>query len=360
LGFLKSLNLPITISIFLLLTIGILVIASSSISLSIQQTVFATLGLIAYIVITHTDYRTLTNLIKPSYFLIIFLLIIVFILGIETRGSMRWIPIGPLNIQPSEFAKPVIILFLAFYWSARSVTWVEILKSVLWILPILGLIYKQPDLGTTLTIGVIWLGALLGAGISFKKMLVLLTIMALTIPFSLSQLADYQKQRITTFLSPYEDPLGQGYNIIQSTIAVGSGQIVGKGLGQGTQSRLQFLPEFRTDFIFASVAEELGFLGSATIVLIYLFLISYCLRVASRSVDFFGFLICFCTASILLFQTTINIGMNVGLVPITGVTLPLISYGGSSLVATLVSLGLVASVAKIRRPVDVKSVGGYN
>jgi rod shape determining protein RodA len=344
----------------LLLSIGILVIASSSIALSVQQTIFAVLGFLAYFVIAQLDYRTLTNLIKPSYFLIILLLIIVFILGIETRGSMRWIPLGPLNIQPSEFAKPMMVLFLAFYWSARSVTWIEIFKSLLWTLPILGLIYKQPDLGTTLTIGVIWLGALLGAGISFKKVLVILAIVALMIPLSLTHLADYQKQRITTFLSPYEDPLGQGYNIIQSTIAVGSGQIVGRGLGQGTQSRLQFLPEFRTDFIFASVAEELGFLGSLTIVLIYLFLISYCLKVASKSVDFFGFLICFCSASILLFQTAVNIGMNVGIVPITGVTLPLISYGGSSLIATLISLGLVASVARIRRPVDVKSVGGYN
>lgn len=286
------------------------------------------------------------------YFLIILLLTLVFIVGYETRGSIRWIPLGIFNVQPSEFAKPVVILLLAAFWSIRKVTWLEILKSLCWILPVLLLVFKQPDLGTTLTIGVIWIGVLLGAGLNFRKALLLILIFLLTIPLSLSNLQGYQKQRIASFLSPEQDPLGQGYNIIQSTIAVGSGQILGKGLGQGTQSRLQFLPEFRTDFIFAAIAEELGFFGSITIIFIYLFLISYCLRLASLSADFFGFLICVGVAIMLLFQTAINIGMNVGLVPITGVTLPLISYGGSSLVATLICLGLVASVARLKRPID--------
>lgn len=350
--FLKSVNWPITVSIFLLLSIGVLVISSSSISLGLQQAAFAIFGVFLYLFISQLDYRTLVNLIKPMYFLTILLLIFVFILGIETRGSIRWIPLGFINIQPSEFAKPVMILFLAYFWSQRKVTWTEIFKSLLWVLPILGLVFKQPDLGTTLTLGVIWVGCLIGAGVSFKKSLILLSIFAIIIPLLLSQLQDYQKQRFTSFLDPGRDPLGQGYNIIQSTIAVGSGQIVGKGLGQGTQSRLQFLPEFRTDFIFAAMAEELGFLGSGMILLIYLFLISYCLRVASRSADFLGFLICTGTAVMLLFQTAVNIGMNVGIVPITGVTLPLISYGGSSLVATLVAMGLVASVSRLRRPID--------
>ena len=292
--------------------------------------------------------------------LIILLLILVFILGVETRGSIRWIPLGPVNIQPSEFAKPVIILFLAGFWSNRIVTWKNILKSFLWLLPVLGLVFKQPDLGTTITLGAIWLGFIFAAGISLKKGLVLLLTLVLVIPLILVGLADYQKDRLTSFLSPEQDPLGLGYNIIQSTIAIGSGEFIGRGLGQGTQSRLQFLPEFRTDFIFASLAEELGFLGSVTILLIYLFLISYSLKIASRSVDFFGFLLSIGVAVMIIFQTAVNIGMSVGLVPITGVTLPLISYGGSSLVATLISFGLLASVAKFKRPIDVSSVGGYN
>ena len=350
--FFQSVNWPITVAIFLLLSIGVLVISSSSITLGIQQAVFAIFGVFLYLIISQLDYRTIVNFIKPMYFLTILLLVFVSILGFETRGSVRWIPLGFINIQPSEFAKPVMILFLAYFWSQRKITWTEISKSFLWILPVLGLVFKQPDLGTTLTLGVVWVGCLIGAGISFKKTVLLLLIFTITIPLSLSHLQDYQKQRLTSFLSPEQDPLGQGYNIIQSTIAVGSGQIVGKGLGQGTQSRLQFLPEFRTDFIFAAMAEELGFLGSGVILLIYLFLISYSLRVASRSADFFGFLICIGTAVMLLFQTAVNIGMNVGIVPITGVTLPLISYGGSSLIATIIALGLVASVSRFRRPID--------
>ena len=145
------------------------------------------------------------------------------------------------------------------------------------------------------------------------------------------------------------DPLGRGYNLIQSTIAVGSGELLGRGLGRGTQSRLQFLPEFRTDFIFASIAEEMGFMGSMIILVIYLYLFIYCLKVAKEAPDTFGLLICLGSVSMLLFQMGVNIGMNIGLVPITGITLPLISYGGNSLIATMITLGLIASVAKLRR-----------
>ena len=160
---------------------------------------------------------------------------------------------------------------------------------------------------------------------------------------------------MTSFLSPTADPLGEGYNAIQSTIAVGSGEFSGRGLGHGTQSRLQFLPEFRTDFIFAAIAEELGFLGSILILVIYLWLILYCFKVASGTRDIFGFLMSAGVGINILFQTVVNIGMNIGLLPITGITLPLISYGGSSLLATLISLGFVASVAKKRRKVDIES-----
>lgn len=356
-GFLKSVNWSITVSLSLLLSVGIIVISSSSTALAIQQASFTFFGLLVYFFIASSDYRMLTNLIRPAYLIIILLLILVFILGVETRGSIRWIPLGPLNIQPSEFAKPVMILFLANFWIGRRVTWMNILKSFLWFLPIVILVFKQPDLGTTLTLGTIWLGTIFAAGIPIKKGLLLLLILALFIPLSIVGLADYQRQRITSFISPQLDPLGVGYNIIQSEIAVGSGQFLGKGLGQGTQSRLQFLPEYRTDFIFAAISEELGFLGSLTLLLIYLFLISYVLIVAGRSIDYFGFLICIGVSVMLIFQIVINTGMSVGLLPITGVTLPLISYGGSSLVSILVCLGLVASVAKFRKPIDIESIG---
>lgn len=343
-----SLNWPLTICILLLLSIGVLVIFSSSQQLATQQLLFAVVGIVMFILLSGFDYRALEGLAKPAMFLVLALLIVVFIIGFETRGSLRWIPLGFFNIQPSEFAKPILILFLAFFWSKNIPNWKNILKSLLWTLPILFLIFRQPDLGTTLTIASIWFIMLFASRISFKKIVVILLTVALIIPVGWFGLHDYQKQRIFTFLSPGADPLGQGYNIIQSTIAVGSGHIFGRGLGRGTQSRLQFLPEYRTDFIFAAMAEELGFLGSILIISIYLFLVVYCFRIAMGITDYFGSLIAIGVAGMILFQSVVNVGMNIGLLPVTGITLPLLSYGGSSLIATLISLGLVASVANLR------------
>lgn len=351
-------NWPINISILLLLSIGILVIWSSSPQLAFQQTIFAVIGLIAFFAISRFDYRAVKNLIKPFFFFLILLLAVVLVIGLEIRGSTRWITIGFINIQPSEFIKPVLILFLADFYSKNRPTWRNIFKSLLWIsLPLL-LVFEQPDLGTTMTLGVIWIGIIFAAGISIKKVVALLCVFLLVVPLVWLNLHDYQRDRITSFMAPEKDPLGVGYNLIQSTIAVGSGQVLGRGLGQGTQSRLQFLPEHRTDFIFASIAEELGFLGSALILGIYLFLIGYCLKISTQTNDFFGFLIIAGTVSILIFQVAVNIGMNIGLLPITGITLPLISYGGSSSIATLIMLGMIASIARSRRSVDIISVGG--
>lgn len=347
--FLLSLNWPIFLSSFLLLCISVIIIFSSSVELATQQLFYSILGFVLYFLISRFDYRAIKNLILPLYFFTLALLIIVLILGIETRGSIRWIPIGFFNIQPSEFAKPVIILVLADFWSRNLTSWINIFKSLALTMPILLLVFRQPDLGTTLTILAIWIGILISTKISVKKVLAILLIFLLTVPLGWISLHDYQKQRIINFLSPSSDPLGTGYNIIQSTVAVGSGQIFGRGLGRGTQSRLQFLPEYRTDFIFASIAEELGFLGSLLILAIYFYLIIYCLNQVRYASDPFGFLIILGVVSMLIFQIAVNIGMNIGVVPITGITLPLVSYGGSSLISTLISLGLVSSVIKLRR-----------
>lgn len=346
---LKSLNLPITLSSILLLSIGILVIYSSSKELALLQAIFASLGLLLFLFVSQFDYRSIKNFILPFYIIVILLLVVVLIFGIETRGVLRWIPLGIVNLQPSEFAKPALILLLAQFWTKNNPTWINILKSLLWTLPAVFLIFKQPDLGSTLTIFAIWFFTAFASGISVKKIFIISFILIFVIPLSSLFLQDYQKQRITGFLDPQSDPLGKGYNLIQSQIAIGSGQLFGRGLGRGTQSRLQFLPEFRTDFIFAAIAEEMGFIGSLMIISIFLLLLIYCLKVAGLSSDRFGFLIIFGVFGMLLFQTLVNIGMNIGLVPITGITLPLISYGGSSLLATLLSLGFVASVAKFRK-----------
>lgn len=343
---LNAINLPISLCSFLLVSIGILVIYSSSPELAIQQTIFTIVGLIFFFLISQLQLQGLKSLIKPMYIFITILLVAVLILGIETRGSLRWIPLGIFNIQPSEFAKPILILFLAKFWAENQPSWLNILKSAFWSAPIILLIFKQPDLGSSLTIIAIWLGMLFASRVSVKKMLVLVFIIILTIPVSWLFLHDYQRGRIFSFLSPESDPLGKGYNIIQSRVAVGSGELFGRGLGRGTQSRLQFLPEFRTDFIFASIAEEMGFVGSLLILSLYLFLLVYILRIAQGINNQFNLLVVLGVVSMFVFQVFVNIGMNVGLLPITGITLPLISYGGSSLIATLLSLGMVASSVK--------------
>lgn len=348
---LSNIHWPITICSFLLLSFGILIIYSSSKELAFQQVMFALVGLIIYFFVSQFDYRSIKNLIFPFYFLSIILLVIVVILGVETRGVVRWIPLGPINIQPSEFAKPALILLLANFWSKNYPSLLNIFKSLLWSSPIIFFIFKQPDLGSTITILAIWVVMLFASGISLRNILILTLLVLLMIPLGALTLAPYQKQRISGFLAPESDPLGKGYNLIQSQIAVGSGQLLGRGLGRGTQSRLQFLPEFRTDFIFAAIAEEMGFVGSLIILSIYLILLIFCLRAGGGGVDAFGFLIISGTSAMILFQVLINIGMNIGLLPITGITLPLISYGGSSLLATLFTLGFVSSVAKFRKKV---------
>lgn len=348
---LSLINLPIALAGFLLISIGILVIYSSSRDLAIQQSIFAAVGLILFFFVSQIELDSTKKLITPLYFFILLLLIFVMFLGFETRGAVRWIPLGIFNIQPSEIAKPFLVLFLAKFWSEHPASWKNIFKSLFWVIPAIVLIFEQPDLGSSLTISAIWLGILFGF-ISAKKIIIILLVILLMLPVSWIFLHDYQKGRISSFLSPERDPLGRGYNLIQSTIAVGSGEIIGRGLGQGTQSRLQFLPEFRTDFIFASIAEEMGFIGSSIVITIYFFLFMYCLMLARETNGIFNFLNIIGVFSMLSFQTVVNIGMNIGLLPITGITLPLISYGGSSMIATFLSLGIVAAVGKFRKRVD--------
>lgn len=336
----------ISIPTILLISLGVLVIYSSDPKLALQQLIIAIIGLFLYWVVSFLDLRFYKEYIKYLYGFILFLLVIVFILGFETRGSLRWIPLGLFNFQPSEFIKPVIILLLAKFWSENNSTWMNIGKSMLLIFPAAALIFKQPDLGTTLTIMMIWFFMLIASNVSVFKLLLMFASSLVITPLGWLFLKDYQKYRITSFLSPEKDPLGVGYNAIQSTIAVGSGELFGRGLGRGTQSRLQFLPEFRTDFIFASIAEEFGFVGSAILLLLYSIIIGRSIKIMQNTSSRFNYLVVMGVLGMFFFQIIVNIGMNIGLLPITGITLPLVSYGGSSLLTTLICLGFIASVAK--------------
>ncbi len=346
-GFLP--DLLITIPAILLLSLGILVIYSSDTKLAFQQGLFALVGLLIYWGLSSLDFEIYKNYTLYFYLSVIILLVVVFLLGFETRGSVRWIPLGGIQLQPSELAKPALILFLAKFWSNRLPNWMNLLKSFLIAAPLIGLIFKQPDLGTALTLLSIWVIMLVGANISWFKFMIMGVASAVSAPIIWLFLKDYQRQRIFSFLSPTQDPLGIGYNVIQSMIAVGSGQVLGRGLGRGTQSRLQFLPEFRTDFIFASIAEELGLLGSLIVLSLYGVLIARALKICTNSSSRFGNLLILGVLGMIFFQTSINIGMNVGLFPITGITLPLLSYGGSSLLSVLLSLSFIASVSRFSR-----------
>ncbi len=343
---------------FLLSILSVVVIYTSDPEQAVLQAIFASVGFLLFILLSNFDYRSLKNMIVPFYLLTIIFLVIVFILGIETRGSLRWISIGSFNFQPSEFGKLALILLLAKFWSENLPSWKNIFKSLSFFLPVAFLVFLQPDLGTTLTLCFIWATMLIASNISTVK-LVLICILGLTIaPLGWLFMREYQKQRLLSFIYPDQDPLGVGYNVIQSTIAVGSGQILGRGLGRGTQSRLQFLPEFRTDFIFAFIAEELGFIGSLIVLSLYLFIFFTLFHLLSKVGDRFGELIVIGVMNMLFFQIFVNIGMNIGLVPITGITLPLLSYGGSSMVITLLSLAFITSVYKFglkRKEIDTIS-----
>ncbi len=342
-------DVTITLSAFLLLTLGILVIYSSDNQLAFLQLLFAVIGFTLFWIISQLELDFFHGYLKPAYITIIIMLLIVLALGVESRGSIRWIPLGPFRFQPSEFAKPVFILCLAKFWTDNNPSWKNIVKSFGLLAPVFLLIFKQPDLGTALTLGAIWLTMLVAANTSVIKLTLMGLSAVVMLPVSWLFLHDYQKNRIFSFLSPTNDPLGVGYNVIQSTIAVGSGELMGRGLGRGTQSRLQFLPEFRTDFIFASIAEEFGFLGSFLLLSFYGFMLGRLLRLAALTADRFSGLVILGVLAMLIFQIAVNIGMNIGILPITGITLPLISYGGSSVIATLISLGFVSSVAKLRK-----------
>lgn len=347
------------IAALLLNCLGIVVIYSSEASLAFQQLIYSLIGVVFYLAISRVDFRIYRSIVRPLYILLLVFLVIAFLIGFETRGSVRWISLGLFNFQPSEFGKFVLIVVLANFWTKNLPGWKNILLSLVIFIPVGLLVFQQPDLGTALTLGFIWLVILIAANLSLIKLGIMGLLGALAIPGIWVFLKEYQKQRIYSFLFPNQDPLGIGYNVIQSTIAVGSGQIWGRGIGRGTQSRLQFLPEYRTDFIFASITEELGAIGSLIVLTLYSVIFYRIFKILANVGDKFGELVTVGVFGMLIFQMTVNIGMNIGILPVTGITLPLLSYGGSSVITVYMGLGLIDSVKKYglkRRDADIFSL----
>ena len=327
-----------------------------------RQTIWIALSLVIFFAFSFIDFRFLrrTGVLVTFFIAISIILLILFSIGHVAKGAQSWFRIGGLSIQPSDPAKIILILVLAKYFSRRHIEIANIrhiLVSACYAFVIFLLIFLQPDFGSAIIVSLIWLGMVLVSGIS-KKHLVLVFLVG-----SLSFLGlwfyvfkDYQKQRIKTFVSPLTDIQGAGYNAYQSTIAVGSGRILGKGIGYGTQSKLKFLPEYETDFIFAAFAEEWGFVGVVILFVMYALLIWRILINAMHGATNFEILYGAGLVILFLSHFLINVGMNIGLMPVTGVVVPFMSYGGSHLLTEFGALGILMGMRRYKRAVHRDAV----
>ncbi|TDI39728.1 MAG: rod shape-determining protein RodA [Acidobacteria bacterium] len=313
------------------------------------------IGLSLMFVVMLFDYHTIVDRAELLYVVIVGLLIYLVLFGGLRAGTNRWLEFGFGTFQPGELAKIAVVVFLAKYFSGvrkDQLGTSEVVIAGLFAGVPLILIALQPDLGTAATIGVVFAAMALLAGVRTKLLLFGVFVVLLTVPLVWSfALKDYQKERVYSFLDPGRDPRGAGYQSIQSMIAVGAGGFIGQGWLEGTQSQLQFLPTPHTDFIFAVVGEEFGFVGVVTVIILYLVIVLRSIETARRARDRLGIYLVFGVLSMFVFQTLYNLYMVAGLVPIKGFPLPLMSYGGSSLLATLVGFGLILNV-RMRRFVN--------
>ncbi|MDE0171572.1 MAG: rod shape-determining protein RodA [bacterium] len=320
-----------------------------------RQFVFAGLALAAFIGGSLFDYRHYRRLLIPIYVSTVVLLVAVLFFP-PHQGASRWIPIGPFQFQPSEFAKVALVVVLAAFLAAESerrLKWRRLGLALL-LTAIPGyLIFRQPDLGTMLVIGFIAVGMLFVAGTGIKQVLVLLIagVAGVVAVFQLDVLRNYQMQRLAGYFDQTYDLQGVNWNLYQSQIAIGSGQLFGRGLFQGTQTRLSFIPSQTTDFIFTTVGEQFGFIGGSAVLIVYSILVWRVLMVAAGAPSRFGVLIAVGMASLLSFHIFVNVGMTIGLVPVTGLPLPFLSAGGSAMIAMAGGLGIVNSVWRSRTPV---------
>lgn len=328
----RSLWIPTLISLSVLFCINILMISSIAPSLVFKQLIAWILGIVLFFIGKQINLKQLNSYKWPIFIICCVLLLVPILLNTVTRGSRRWINIAGRTIQPSEVVKPLLMSFLA-------TTNVPLLHFV----PV-GIIMAQPDLGSAISVFFLIIPIILYNKKLLRIFIILGLIFILSSPLIYKYvLHDYQQKRIITFLNPKEDPLGEGYNVIQSQIAIGSGGFLGKGYKKGTQGQLLFLPEKHTDFMFATTVEELGLLGISIVIFSYYLLISTLFNKAFSTKNRALFLFTLGIAIQIWMQTFVNIGMNIGLLPVTGIPLPFISVGGSSLMTLLFSLGIVYS-----------------
>ncbi len=313
-------------------------------------------GLALFFVVALIDIRVWMALAYPAYGLAFILLIAVEFAGVEGMGAQRWIGLGPVQVQPSELMKVAMVLALARYFHGISMEQVSrplyMLPPLLLIMVPAVLVLRQPDLGTAALLVLGGIGVWFVAGLNWKVIITGAVLAAAAIPIGWGSLYEYQRDRIFTFLDPTRDPLGAGYNIIQSKIALGSGGLWGRGFMKGTQAQLNFLPEKQTDFIFTMLGEEQGMIGTGFLLLLYLIILGYGVSFALESRNHFGRLVAMGVCITFFLYVAINTAMVMGLIPVVGVPLPLVSYGGTAMITLLFGLGLLLSV-HIHRSIEV-------
>lgn len=357
---------PLLLAAVFLTLVGILTMhpfGGSETSLAPRQLSWLGVGIVVYIILAMIDMRMLrrTSVIVAGYLTAIALLILVLIFSHPVQGAQSWFFLGGFSFQPADLAKIALIGFLAKYFSRRHMEIAHlrhIIVSGLYAAGLVFLLLLQPDLGTAAIFSAVWFGIILVSGIS-KKHLALALVLGVVGATSLWFLGlhDYQRERIVAFLNPAADITGSGYSAYQAVVAVGSGELFGKGVGYGTQSKLQFLPEYETDFIFAAFAEEWGFVGIILILGAYGLLLVNLILIARRAATNFDAFFTLGVAILFFAHMTIHVGINLGLLPVTGTTIPFMSYGGSHLLMEFACLGIVASLAHEGRTVPRTAAG---
>lgn len=338
--------LPIILICVGLVTIYSLTYYSVDVHLFYDQLIYALIGIGLMIFFSLIDYRHLRGLAPYIYIIGLVLLGLVLVLGKTSYGATRWINLGFFDLQVSELFKLLLIIVLAVYLAPKiaNLKFRQIIASVIIMLIGAGLVLVQPDLGSAAILVFITLVLIFSARPKKIQTIIIIALIVIAIPTTWYQLHNYQKERISTFLNPGNDPLGAGYSVTQSTITVGSGGLWGRGFGHGPQSQLNFLPVAHTDFIFAGIAEATGFIGSIALILIFLILVIKIINIARVSKDSFGTLLAIGIATVIFVQMFINIGMNIGIMPVTGIPLPFVSYGGSSLIVMMMAIGILQSI----------------
>lgn len=360
---LRNFDIGLVLLMLVIIVYGILTVYSASrgsgqeMTLVKKQLMWAVAGIIVFVVAISIDHKSYPRIAGWIYGMNLLMLASVFVIGVERKGAQRWIGFGSLSIQPSELAKIAVIITLAVFLVKHKDQIGEfktfVLSFIHLALPML-LIFKQPDLGTSLVMVSIWFGMVFIAGANWKHLaiFVLGVVIIGAVGWHAGALEDYQKARLTSFINPKADPRGSGYHIMQSRIAIGSGQATGKGWLHGTQSQLGFIPENHTDFIFTVASEEFGFLGAAPLILMYFLLLWKGIIIMAETEDYVGKLIAAGIVCMFMFHIFVNIGMTLGIMPVTGVPLPLFSYGGSNLLANMLSLGLLVGIGMRRHKIN--------